>query len=90
MLRLQTERQLDDLKEVNVEEVIILLCLLFIMFFYLFFIFQIPEPDRLCAICYENFEGGIGAMPVIETDCQHRFHKYVHKNRLIRIFFSQT
>ena len=83
MLRLQTERQLDDLKEVNVEEVII-----YIIYFvvYLFFIFQIPEPDRLCAICYENFEGGIGAMPVIETDCQHRFHKYVHKNRLIRFF----
>ena len=33
MLRLQTERQLDDLKEVNVEEVIILLCLLFILLF---------------------------------------------------------
>lgn len=62
MLRLQTERQLDDLKEVNVEE--------------------IPEPDRLCAICYENFEGGIGAMPVIETDCQHRFHKQCIKKWL--------
>ena len=48
-------------------------------------IFQIPEPDRLCAICYENFEGGIGAMPVIETDCQHRFHKYV--NELVQFKF---
>ena len=38
MLRLQTERQLDDLKEVNVEEVIILL---FIMFF--LFIFYISD-----------------------------------------------
>ena len=50
-----------------------------------FRIFQIPEPDRLCAICYENFEGGIGAMPVIETDCQHRFHKYV--NELVQFKF---
>ena len=41
MLRLQTERQLDDLKEVNVEEVIILLCLLLIMFF--LFIFYILD-----------------------------------------------
>lgn len=43
---------------------------------------EIPEPDRLCAICYEDFEGGVGAMPVIETECQHRFHKQCIKKWL--------
>ena len=38
MLRLQTERQLDDLKEVNVEEVII-----FIVYFVFFLFFYISD-----------------------------------------------
>ena len=44
MLRLQTERQLDDLKEVNVEEVIILSRLLFILLFIYFLYFRFLSP----------------------------------------------
>lgn len=43
---------------------------------------EIPEPDRLCAICYEDFEVGINANPVIETECQHRFHRMCIKKWL--------
>lgn len=43
---------------------------------------EIPEPDRLCAICYEDFEVGENAFPVIETDCQHRFHRMCIKRWL--------
>merc|ERR1711970_940375 len=35
---------------------------------------EIPEPDRLCAICYSDFETGAFSIAVIETDCRHRFH----------------
>ena len=35
MLRLQTERQLDDLKEVNVEEVIYLFYFIYYLFLYI-------------------------------------------------------
>ena len=41
MLRLQTERQLDDLKEVNVEEVIIYI--IFIIYLVFLFIFYISD-----------------------------------------------
>lgn len=43
---------------------------------------EIPEPDRLCAICYEDFEVGPDASPVIETDCMHRFHRMCIKKWL--------
>jgi len=41
---------------------------------------EIPEPDRLCAICYEDFI--VGSNVVVETVCQHRFHKYCIKKWL--------
>jgi len=43
---------------------------------------EIPEPDRLCAICYEDFVVGCTSNPVIETECQHRFHKLCIKKWL--------
>ena len=49
------------------------------IFPFLFF-FKIPEPDRLCAICYEDFT--VGSHVVVETVCQHRFHKHCIKKWL--------
>jgi len=41
---------------------------------------EIPEPDRLCAICYEDFTENGPA--VVETACCHRFHKQCIKKWL--------
>ncbi|CAG5114343.1 Oidioi.mRNA.OKI2018_I69.chr2.g8402.t1.cds [Oikopleura dioica] len=44
---------------------------------------EIPEPDRLCAICYEDFAvQTCSSNPVVETSCQHRFHKLCIKKWL--------